>query len=104
MKLANCRKNFVCSTIWYIQGVRLGMFLDQRNCFVVLTSVSGHLLQHQFPSTHKNWVETPMTSLFDIPLQKGVIPGMGDIRSTLLEESRQCDVSFSDSLFSQQTN
>lgn len=66
--------------------------LNDPNCFVAMTSVSGHLLQHQFPPTHKSWNDTPMGTLFEVPLQKGVIPGMEDIRDSLIEECRQCDL------------
>lgn len=33
-----------------------------------------------------------MKTLFDVPLEKSVIPGMESIRRTLYEETRQCEV------------
>lgn len=59
-----------------------------------MTSVSGHLLQHDFPPSYKNWNETPIKVLFDVPVLKNVIPGMEDIKATLVEEVRRSDVSF----------
>ncbi|MCP9257464.1 DNA topoisomerase [Dirofilaria immitis] len=32
-------------------------------CHVAMTSVSGHLLQHDFPAAFKNWTETPIKLL-----------------------------------------
>ncbi|VDK72454.1 unnamed protein product [Gongylonema pulchrum] len=58
-----------------------------------MTSVSGHLLQHDFPVSFKNWTETPIKVLFDAPVQKNVIPGMEDIKQTLIEEIRNSNVS-----------
>uniref|UniRef100_A0A158R560 DNA topoisomerase n=1 Tax=Syphacia muris TaxID=451379 RepID=A0A158R560_9BILA len=66
--------------------------LNQQRCTVVLTSVAGHLLQHQFPQSHKNWISTPMKTLFDVPIQKSIIPGMEDIKRTLMEEIRNSDI------------
>ncbi|EJW86992.1 DNA topoisomerase [Wuchereria bancrofti] len=61
-------------------------------CYVAMTSVSGHLLQHDFPSSFKNWTETPIKVLFDVNVQKSTIPGMEDIRATLIEEIRKSDL------------
>lgn len=59
-----------------------------------MTSVSGHLLQHDFPSCYKNWTETSIKMLFDVNVQKNTIQGMEDVRATLIEEVRKSDVSF----------
>lgn len=56
--------------------------------------MSGHLLQYRFPDSHRSWQETPIHSLFDAPLYKDVIPGMEDIKRTLIEEVRDSDVTF----------
>uniref|UniRef100_A0A2K6WF35 DNA topoisomerase n=1 Tax=Onchocerca volvulus TaxID=6282 RepID=A0A2K6WF35_ONCVO len=61
-------------------------------CHVAMTSVSGHLLQHEFPASFKNWTETPIKVLFDVNIQKNIIPGMEDIRTTLIEEIRKSDL------------
>ncbi|VDM97748.1 unnamed protein product [Thelazia callipaeda] len=65
---------------------------QNNNCYVAMTSVSGHLLQHDFPPSFKNWTETPFKVLFDAPIQKNVIPGMEGVRTTLIEEVRHCDL------------
>lgn len=59
-----------------------------------MTSVSGHLLQHEFPISFKNWSETPIKMLFDVNIQKNTIPGMEDVKATLVEEIRKSDASF----------
>uniref|UniRef100_A0A0R3RY48 DNA topoisomerase n=1 Tax=Elaeophora elaphi TaxID=1147741 RepID=A0A0R3RY48_9BILA len=61
-------------------------------CHVAMTSVSGHLLQHEFPPSFKNWVETPIKMLFDVNVQKNTIPGMEDVKATLVEEIRKSDL------------
>ncbi|KAK6102024.1 DNA topoisomerase family protein [Brugia pahangi] len=61
-------------------------------CHVAMTSVSGHLLQHDFPSSFKNWTETPIKVLFDVNVQKSTIPGMEDVRATLIEEIQKSDL------------
>uniref|UniRef100_A0A914ZNL1 DNA topoisomerase n=1 Tax=Parascaris univalens TaxID=6257 RepID=A0A914ZNL1_PARUN len=66
--------------------------LNESNCAVAVTSVAGHLLQHRFPDAYKSWTETPMASLFNAPVVKGVIVGMEPIRETLIEETRISDV------------
>ncbi|CAG9533875.1 unnamed protein product [Cercopithifilaria johnstoni] len=61
-------------------------------CHVAMTSVSGHLLQHEFPAAFKNWIETPIKMLFDVNIQKNTIPGMEDIRTTLIAEVQKSDL------------
>ncbi|EFO25086.1 DNA topoisomerase III [Loa loa] len=62
------------------------------DCYVAMTSVSGHLLQHSFPASFKNWTETPIKMLFDVNIQKSTIPGMEDVKATLVEEIRKSDL------------
>jgi DNA topoisomerase-3 len=39
------------------------------NCYVTMTSVSGHLTAVDFPPDYQNWRYPPPRRLFDAPLQ-----------------------------------
>uniref|UniRef100_A0A0K0CVM8 DNA topoisomerase n=1 Tax=Angiostrongylus cantonensis TaxID=6313 RepID=A0A0K0CVM8_ANGCA len=65
--------------------------LGQRATLSV-TSVCGHLMEHDFPPDMKNWNLVPVRSLFDAPIYSSIPEKMKDIATTLTEESAKCDV------------
>jgi len=63
------------------------------NCDMVMTSVSGHLMNFEFEDSLRNWNSCQPHQLFDAPLKEGV--GKDDrsgnaIMKTLERESRSC--------------
>ncbi|XP_075151301.1 topoisomerase 3-alpha isoform X2 [Haematobia irritans] len=60
------------------------------NCKMVMTSVSGHLLQLEFLSSYRNWQNVNPESLFDAPVRKACAEQFQPIKKTLEREVRSC--------------
>ncbi|XP_077591384.1 DNA topoisomerase 3-alpha [Stigmatopora nigra] len=61
-----------------------------QNVKVSMTSVSGHLLCHEFNASYKNWQSCNPVQLFDAEIHKYCPDGMIQIKRTLEKEVRQC--------------
>ncbi|XP_061401993.1 DNA topoisomerase 3-alpha-like [Musca vetustissima] len=57
---------------------------------MVMTSVSGHLLQLEFLNSYRNWQNVDPESLFDAPIRKGCNEQYQPIKRTLEREVRGC--------------
>ncbi|XP_014670296.1 PREDICTED: DNA topoisomerase 3-alpha-like [Priapulus caudatus] len=64
--------------------------LGQHNINMVMTSVSGHLLNHEFTGEYRRWTGCPPVALFDAPLHKSCPQNYVDIKRTLEREVRGC--------------
>lgn len=60
------------------------------NAKMVMTSVSGHLMQLEFLATYRNWRNVDPKSLFDAPVRKTVGENYQAIKRTLEREIRGC--------------
>ncbi|XP_056643172.1 DNA topoisomerase 3-alpha [Diorhabda sublineata] len=58
---------------------------------MVMTSVSGHLLNYAFTGLYKNWLSCNPVSLFDAPITKVCTENYQNIKKTLEREIRFCD-------------
>lgn len=61
-----------------------------RQCKMVMTSVSGHLLQLAFLPAYKSWNNVNPVSLFDAPIRRTCIEDFSKIKRTLEREIRGC--------------
>ncbi|KAH8274166.1 hypothetical protein KR044_013327 [Drosophila immigrans] len=61
-----------------------------RNAKMVMTSVSGHLMQLEFLVSYRNWRSVDPRSLFDAPIRKTVGEDYQGIKRTLEREIRGC--------------
>ncbi|ALC38886.1 Top3alpha [Drosophila busckii] len=61
-----------------------------RNSKMVMTSVSGHLMQLEFLHSYRNWRNVDPRSLFDAPIRKTVGENYQPIKRTLEREIRGC--------------
>ncbi|XP_011293504.1 DNA topoisomerase 3-alpha isoform X2 [Musca domestica] len=59
-------------------------------CKMVMTSVSGHLLQLEFLNSYRNWQNVDPESLFDAPIRKGCNEQYQPIKRTIEREVRSC--------------
>lgn len=57
---------------------------------MVMTSVSGHLLNLEFLSSYRNWNNVDPQSLFDATVRKSCSENMAPIKRTLEREVRSC--------------
>ncbi|KAL1494433.1 hypothetical protein ABEB36_010032 [Hypothenemus hampei] len=60
------------------------------NCQMVMTSVSGHLLNYEFVSVYRNWQGCNPLALFDAPVIKSCPQGYTKVQKTLEREIRSC--------------
>nr|XP_017108876.2 DNA topoisomerase 3-alpha [Drosophila bipectinata] len=60
------------------------------NSKMVMTSVSGHLMQLEFAVSYRNWRNVDPGSLFDAPVRKSVGQDYEPIKRTLEREVRGC--------------
>ncbi|XP_030764441.1 DNA topoisomerase 3-alpha [Sitophilus oryzae] len=60
------------------------------NCQMVMTSVSGHLLNYEFVSTYRSWQSCNPVALFDAPVVKNCSKDYEKIKRTLEREIRSC--------------
>ncbi|KAM8715173.1 hypothetical protein ACLKA7_002251 [Drosophila subpalustris] len=61
-----------------------------RSAKMVMTSVSGHLMQLEFLVSYRNWRNVDPRSLFDAPIRKTVGENYEPIKRTLEREIRGC--------------
>ncbi|TDG42742.1 hypothetical protein AWZ03_010848 [Drosophila navojoa] len=61
-----------------------------RNAKMVMTSVSGHLMELEFLQSYRNWRNVDPRSLFDAPIRKTVSENFLPIKRTLEREVRSC--------------
>ncbi|CDW56295.1 DNA topoisomerase [Trichuris trichiura] len=61
--------------------------LEGRQCRMVFSSVSGHLMNLDYTSAYRNWQSVPIDQLFDAPLHKECNPDMKPILRTLKSEA-----------------
>ncbi|XP_076680508.1 topoisomerase 3-alpha isoform X1 [Andrena cerasifolii] len=65
--------------------------LWNQNCDMIMTSVSGHLLNHKFVGAYRNWQACHPLTLFDAPVIKQCMEESSiKIKSTLEREARKC--------------
>lgn len=57
---------------------------------IVFTSVSGHLLTHEFSNAYRNWQSCSPEQLFDAPVVKKCPDNFVKIKQTLEREVRTC--------------
>ncbi|KAH1016264.1 hypothetical protein HUJ04_007516 [Dendroctonus ponderosae] len=60
------------------------------NCQMVMTSVSGHLLNYEFVSSYRSWQSCNPLVLFDAPVVKSCPKDYEKIKKTLEREIRSC--------------
>ncbi|XP_044758813.1 DNA topoisomerase 3-alpha [Coccinella septempunctata] len=58
---------------------------------MIMTSVSGHLLDFSFHPSFRNWESCNASDLFDAPIQENCIKDYENIQKTLEREIRSCD-------------
>ncbi|KAJ3064205.1 DNA topoisomerase, partial [Podochytrium sp. JEL0797] len=63
-------------------------FQGNRNCDVVMTSVSGHLTNLDFPPEYRGWSNCDPSACFDAPIVKSVSQDMKTIEKNLIQQSR----------------
>ncbi|KAJ4427583.1 DNA topoisomerase 3-alpha [Periplaneta americana] len=63
-----------------------------QRCQMIMTSVSGHLLNLEFVGNYKNWRGCSPMALFDAPVSKFCPQDYQQIKRTLEREVRQCGV------------
>jgi DNA topoisomerase IA len=51
-----------------------------QNCNMIMTSVSGHLLGHDFPATYRGWQSCNPVELFSAPVIKSCTKDMENIK------------------------
>ncbi|CAI2732105.1 unnamed protein product [Schistosoma spindalis] len=66
------------------------MNLNNQSVMMVMTSVSGHLTNYDFPSNYKSWHSCNPMVLFDAPIVKQVLKDYEPIKQTLQREVRSC--------------
>jgi DNA topoisomerase-3 len=59
---------------------------------VIFTSVSGHMMNFEFPLQYRNWTAVAPAQLFTAPVERKVMEQMRPIEQTLLDESRLADM------------
>lgn len=65
--------------------------LWNQNCDMIMTSVSGHLLNHEFVGAYRKWQGCHPLTLFDAPVTKQCTGETSiKIKSTLEREARKC--------------
>ena len=64
--------------------------LGNNNVQMVMTSVSGHLLNLEFTSSYRGWRQCSPLALFDAPVQSYCPENYNDIKRTLEKEIRGC--------------
>ncbi|XP_067622103.1 DNA topoisomerase 3-alpha isoform X3 [Eurosta solidaginis] len=65
--------------------------VDGKNCKMVMTSVSGHLLQLEFITSYRRWNEVDPQALFSAPVRKACPENNTKIMRTLEREVRSCN-------------
>ncbi|XP_076633672.1 topoisomerase 3-alpha [Colletes latitarsis] len=66
-------------------------YLWNQNCDMIMTSVSGHLLNHEFVGSYRKWQGCHPLSLFDAPVVKTCLEeNYMKIKKTLEREVKKC--------------
>ncbi|XP_078164246.1 topoisomerase 3alpha isoform X2 [Carex rostrata] len=66
------------------------MIRNQR-CSMVVTSVTGHLMELDFDERYKRWASCDPATLYQAPVRKFVPQDKLDIKTTLEEEAKKCE-------------
>ena len=61
-----------------------------QQCEMVMTSVSGHMMEIDFPASHRAWNSCDFVDLFSAPVVKSCGKNYQDIKRTLEREARNC--------------
>ncbi|XP_077967820.1 DNA topoisomerase 3-alpha-like isoform X2 [Styela clava] len=61
-----------------------------RNCHMIMTSLSGHLMNYEFTGSYRKWTSCHPGSLFTAEIEKHVTENMTGIKRTLEKECRSC--------------
>ncbi|KAJ6810794.1 putative DNA topoisomerase 3-alpha isoform X1 [Iris pallida] len=61
-----------------------------RNCHMLFTSVTGHLMELEFDERYRKWHSCDPAELYSAPVRKSVPQDKLDIKRTLEEEARRC--------------
>lgn len=67
------------------------MQLWGRYCQMIMTSVSGHLLQYEFTGAYRKWHGCHPLNLFNAPVSKQCLEGYEKIKKTLEREAPYCN-------------
>ncbi|KAG8194684.1 hypothetical protein JTE90_027999 [Oedothorax gibbosus] len=65
-------------------------YLFNQRCQMIMTSVSGHLLNIEFTGSYKNWQQCNPVVLFEAPITTICLPDYEKIKKTLESEVRNC--------------
>ncbi|KAJ3105692.1 hypothetical protein HDU97_007669 [Phlyctochytrium planicorne] len=76
----------------YIKNYEFRTTYENRLCDVVMTSVSGHLLDFSFGDELKRWEGVPPVDLFDAPIRKICNEKNKEIKDNLMKEARKASV------------
>lgn len=55
---------------------------------MMMTSVSGHMLNYDFSASHRSWMSCDPVTLFNAPVEKGVTKDMGPVLNNLKNSAR----------------
>ncbi|XP_035551186.1 DNA topoisomerase 3-alpha-like isoform X2 [Juglans regia] len=64
--------------------------INGRPCHMLVTSVTGHLMELEFEERYRKWHSCDPADLYQAPVRKFVPEDKLDIRRTLEEEARRC--------------
>lgn len=64
----------------------------QTQSFYTVTSVSGHLMEHDFGPNHRGWNSCDPFTLFEAPVIASVAPGSKTIEDNLMTEARRAEM------------
>lgn len=59
---------------------------------MIITSVTGHMMELEFEAAYKGWNSCQPAELFDAPLNKTVKKESENIEKTLIREAKQCSI------------
>ncbi|RYH14326.1 type IA DNA topoisomerase [archaeon] len=82
-----------CSKYNAVFEIPNGSFRNQP-AHLVITSVSGHLMELEFDPAFKSWSSCSPVELFTAPVHKHVKKENEDIKKTLVREAKHCQVLF----------
>ncbi|CAD6202248.1 unnamed protein product [Miscanthus lutarioriparius] len=64
--------------------------INGRSCHMLVTSVTGHLMELEFDDRFRRWHSCDPAELFHAPVRKSVLQDKQPIKQTLEEEARRC--------------
>ncbi|CAK8696344.1 unnamed protein product [Clavelina lepadiformis] len=65
-------------------------YMLNKHCQMIMTSLSGHLLNYNFVGSYRKWSSCHPLSLFDAEIEKSVTENMNNIKKTIEKEIRSC--------------